>query len=154
ISLWQGQAERGFVITDLGLRHADGSVKAVQIHVTLILSAGVTTSLKPDLGRPPRSFIKPLPPKIDSARMRAPRLIACTDPWHLCASRIAPYPLVPLSHPGLPDQWRTFLATEFDSSDRDFPCYGNLRPYVQADGAYPSQYWGGNANYNFLSALY
>ena len=153
VSLWEGQIERGVAVADLGPRHADGSIKAVTIHSILNVSSGSAKTLTLRLDHP-RTVRAPSPQAIDIAWMRAPRLIGCTDAAHLCASRIAPFPLVPLTHPRLPAQWKTFLTTEFDGRDPDFPCYGNLRPYVQADVKYPAGYWGGNSNYDFLSALY
>ena len=153
VSLWEGEVERGAAITDLTPRHPDGSIKALAVHSMLNVSSGKAKALTLRLDRPP-AVRAPSPGTIDIAWMRAPRLIGCTDVAHLCASRIAPYPLVPVTHPRLPAQWKAFLTTELDGTDRDFPCYGNLRPYVQADEKYPAGYWGGGANYNFLSALY
>jgi hypothetical protein len=153
VSLWEGPVERSLAFADLGPRHPDGSLKVIAIHSALELSSGTTKTLTLVFDRA-RRLPPPTAPRIDSGWMRAPRLIACTDAAHLCASRIAPYPLVPLTHPRLPQGWKTFLMAELDGTDPDFPCYGNLRPYVQADAQYPAGYWGGNANYNFLSALY
>ena len=153
VSLWEGQVERGVAIADLSPRHPDGSIKAVAIHSILDVSSGKSKVLALRLDRPPTAR-RPAPATIDIAWMKTPRLIGCTDAAHLCASRIAPFPLVPLTHRSLPDHWKLFLTTEFDGTDRDFPSYGKLRPYVQADVSYPGGYWGGNANYNVLSALY
>ncbi len=153
VSLWEGSVERSLAFADLGPRHPDGSLKAIAIHASLELSSGQTKTLTLALDRP-RKLAPPTAARIDSAWMRAPRLIGCTDAAHLCASRIAPYPLVPLNHPRLPQAWKTFLSTQFDGTDPDFPAYGNVRPYVQSDTKYPAVYWGGNSNYNFLSALY
>jgi hypothetical protein len=153
VSLWEGPLEKALAISDLSPRHPDGSIKAISIHSVLDISSGKTEALTLVLDRPP-TVRPPAPATIDIAWMKTPRLIGCKDAAHLCASRIAPFPLVPVTHPGLPGQWKTFLTTEFDGTDPDFPCYGNLRPYVQADEKYPAAYWGGNANYNFLSALY
>jgi hypothetical protein len=153
VSLWEGQVERGVAISDLSPRHPDGSIKAIAIHSILNVSSGKATALTLRLDRPPTARA-PSPATVNIAWMRTPRLIGCTDAAHLCASRIAPFPLVPVTHPSLPAHWKAFLTTEFDGTDRDFPCYGNLRPYVQADVKHPAGYSGGNANYNFLSALY
>ena len=153
VSLWEGEVERGVAVADLGPRHSDGSVKVVAIHSILTVSSGKAKAVTLRLDRAPAAR-GPSAVAIDSGWMKTPRLIGCTDAEHLCLSRVAPFPLVPVTHPRLPAQWKAFLTTEFDGTDRDFPCYGNLRPYVQADAKYPAGYWGGGANYNFLSALY
>ena len=132
-------------------RHPDGSLKVVHVHVQLPLGSGEIRPLQLRLDRSPSNSISPA--TIDVAWMRQPRLLGCTDPAHMCSSRVAPFPLVPANHPNLPEQWRKLLTTEFDRVDKDFPSFGNALRSLRSGEPW-SGTGGGNANYEALSAAY
>jgi len=125
VSLWNaaGTTEIGATVSALYPQHPDGSVKVVRIDATLTLATGVELPLLLRLGTP-RVVGGPTPITINAAWMKNPRLIGCTDAAHMCASRVAPGPLVPVDHPNLPAKWKAFLTTEFDSTSPHWPAYG------------------------------
>ena len=151
VTLWDGVTEIGITVSALWPRHPDGSVKVIRVSATLNLAAATQHDYTLRLGTA-RTQSGPPEPAITGAWMRNPRLIACTDAAHLCASRTAPLPLVPIPHPTLPAQWNKFLTTEWDDPNTPYPSWGRVRAKVMADDH--STNLGGSANYNFISALY
>ena len=149
--LWDGSTEVGITRTPLYPVHLDGSLKAVKIDATLSLTAGSTLALTLVTDTTPTQM-GPGYTAITEAWMRAARLIGCTDPLYLCNSEIAPWPLTPANNPSLPDGWRTFLTTQFDGTDHDFPTWGNFAPIVWSETAIT--YGANNANYDPLTAIY
>ncbi len=170
VSLWEGATERGVVVQALSPLHPDDSLKVIQVHAQLTVATGEQKSLTLKIGVAP-TVPAPVPAVITIAWMRAPRLLGCTDAAHLCASRIATMPLVPLADPNLPTAWRNLLSTEFDLVNwlypeetwvgTDKPTYANHRPYIEQNVNYNdgvtthfSFGWGGNASYDGLSPFY
>jgi hypothetical protein len=151
VTLWDGVTEIGITVSALWPRHPDGSVKVIRVSATLNLAAATPHDYTLRLGTA-RTQSGPPEPAITGAWMRNPRLMACTDAAHLCASRTAPLPLVPIPHPNLPAQWNKFLTTEWDDPNTPYPSWGRIRARVMADDH--SRNLGGSANYNFISALY
>jgi hypothetical protein len=151
VTLWDGVTEIGSTVSALWPRHPDGSVKVIRVSATLNLAAATQHDYTLRLG-PARTQRGPTEPAVTGAWMRNPLLIACTDAAHLCASRTAPLPLVPIPHPNLPAQWNKFLTTEWDDPNTPYPSWGRIRGRVMADDH--SKNLGGSANYNFISALY
>ncbi|MGH8582457.1 MAG: hypothetical protein ACREWG_06625 [Gammaproteobacteria bacterium] len=139
-------------ISALYPQHVGGSLKVVRVSATFTLASGVQKNLTLKIGTAPLVTPGPSEPTITGAWMRNPTLIGCTDATHMCATRVAPLPLVSVDHPDLPAQWKTFLTTEFDVTTGVWPSWGRPRSQVLADTV-PGTF-GGTANYNFLSALY
>ena len=138
------------LLTPASPLHPDGSLRVIQVDATLDVNSGILRPLRLVLGQP-ATLAGPPATTITGAWLKAPRLLGCTDALHLCESRIAPFPLVPVTHPSLPDQWKKMLTVEFDGTDPNFPAYGNMRPEVMAD--VPTRF-GDSATYDALACLY
>lgn len=150
ISIWNGTTELPIYASSLSPRHPDGSVKCVLVQTSLTLDSAATISLQLRLTvAPTAGTVSPI--TIDTAWMQEPTLLACADAMHMCRSRVAPAPLIPTDHPNLPAKWKTFLTTQFDSLDNDWPTFGNA-----VNAHRNGRRWadGGNANYNNVSAAY
>lgn len=152
VALWDGAQEIGCTASALWPQHPDGSMKVVQIAATLNLASGVQKNLTLRLGDP-RTVSGPAQPFINEAWMKNPRLIGCTDAAHLCASRVATLPLVPIPSPLLPESWNKFLTEEWDDPDTTYASWGRVKARVMADDPNTFGLWGA-ANYNFLNAMY
>ena len=159
ISVFQGSTELPIAVASLDLTHPDGTLKAVKIDTQLSAANEVEIPLTLRLGQAPTAgSVTPVEP--NAAWMTAPRLLACTDPAHLCRSHIALGPLVPLDTPSLPAQWLTALTTEFDGTESSYPGYG--RPISlflagatgtqQSPTPWPN--YASGATYNALYPLY
>jgi hypothetical protein len=149
ITLWESNTELGLTVSALWPQHPDGSVKVIQCHTTLTLASGVTKALTLRFDRT-RAVAGPAAATINEAWMKQPRLLACTDATHLCASRVAGLPLVPIPNPALPARWNTWLTTEFDLPGLN-PNWGAIKARIMADD--PNSI-GGAANYNVGHLMY
>jgi len=150
VSLHDGVTELPIHAEALNPRHADGSIKAVQVQTSLSLNSGVEKPLTLRIGSSPSGgTVAPI--TINMAWMEKPTLLACTDAAQMCSSRLAPAPLVPTDHPAMPAKWKEFLTTEFDDPTGIGPSYGKA---LESERAGTPWNKGGNANYNALSAMY
>jgi hypothetical protein len=130
MSLWNGATEIGAYFSALYPQHYStdpASVKSLMVSFSLNLDTatqpvdGVPLTLK--IGTP-RTVSGPSGhPTINRAWMKFPKLFGCTDPVHMCASRIAFGPLVPMNDPrvlALPN-WRAFLTNELETGNPSNP---------------------------------
>lgn len=159
ISLFNGGTELPISVTSLDLTHPDGTLKAVKVDAQLSAADETEIPLTLRLGQAPTAgSVTPVEP--DDTWMTAPRLLACTDPAHLCKSHIALGPLVPIDTPALPAAWVTALTTEFDGTETSYPGYG--RPISlflagttntqQSPSPWPN--YASGATYNALYPMY
>ena len=109
----------GIHIRLLDGRHSDNSYRSAYVEFTATCGSAATipcsvvlgqTRATPDIATPANTV--ELSPRSWHA---APTLFAITDATYLCNSRVAPLPLVPLTHPGLPVSVVTYLTTFHDS---------------------------------------
>jgi hypothetical protein len=120
VSLWTGappgSAERQAYITALYPQHPDGSIKCVMVSTAITLASGVEQALTLKIGTGPALAPSPTAhPTINAAWMKFPLLIGCTDSTHMCQSRVAFGPLVPVNDPRLPVNWQSLLTTELEN---------------------------------------
>ncbi len=114
VSIWQGSTELPINVNPLNGVHPDGSLKSLQVQ-TEISAANETVVpliLRLDIAPSAGTFSQET---IDYLWCENPRFLYSPDAEHLCASRIAPLPLVPMDSPSLPDSWKTFLTTTADN---------------------------------------
>lgn len=152
VTLWDGVTEIGITVSALWPRHPDGSLKVIRVSATLNLAAATQHNYTLRLGTA-RTQSGPTEPAITGAWMKTPRLIGCTDAAHLCASRVATLPLVPIPHPNLPASWNKFLTEEWDHPTTPYASWGRFKARVMSDDPDKAGFWGA-ANYNFLNAMY
>jgi len=157
VSLWDGGSQLPLYIEALTPRHPDGSIKAALLQTSYSLSSGQKDlTLRLDAGR---TAGVPSKMAVGTSWMEAPTLLGCTDRHHLCASRISLLPLVPYDHPNLPQVWRDFLTTDFDSLDTNFPTgynavYAYDNGYTENSVPYGYALKINGATYNGLSTYY
>lgn len=108
----------GIYIQLLNGRHSDDSYRSTYVEFTATCGTAETVACEvrinqtrnvADIGSPADAV--ELSPRSWQA---APTLFAITDAAYLCASKVAPLPLVPLTHPNLPSSVVTYLTTEMD----------------------------------------
>jgi hypothetical protein len=127
----------GLWIEALEARHSDDSIKSAYVEFTASCDSDESVACEVRIGQArTNADLGAVTNAVDRAPrawQAAPTLFAITDAAYLCASRIAPMPLVPLSHPNLPASVVTWLTTEFDVWNASTSTSGN----AQYDEQYP-----------------
>lgn len=136
VSLWNadGTAEIGSYVSALYPQHPDGSIKSLMVSATMAIAFGVELPLLLKVGTPPSGGGPTAHPIIDAYWMKYGRLIGCTDAFHMCASRVAPGPLVAMADPRLPAKYKTFLSDEFDLKSSHWSTYGWVLERLRVHG--------------------
>jgi len=114
VSAFDGDTELPIYVNALNGTHSDSSIKSLQVQVKISAANEVEIPLTLNLDVPP-SAATFAPDTIDYRWCENPRFFFCTDAEHMCASHIAPLPLVPMNSPTLPTSWQTFLTTTADN---------------------------------------
>src|SRR6185503_6598059 len=158
VSLWNaaGTVEIGSFISALypqhppGPTHLFGSIKVLRVSATMTIANETELPLLLKVGTAPAGGGPTAHPTNVDGRgswanfgdttvpgsLKFPRLICCTDAAHLCASRVALGPLVPLSHPNLPVNWVDLFTNQFENGWTS-PNTANARP-TQSSGSFPT----------------
>src|SRR6185503_8568948 len=153
VSLWRGTspgiAEVPAYITALYPQHPDGSIKVLRVSTILPLAPDESADFVLKLGTNPTTIASPTShPVVDGSEnagsLKFPRLLACTDASHLCQSRVAPYPLIPLADPRLSanlvdyftNQWENGWTTDMEPSQQSgsFPTFKIMRNMLLTRG--------------------
>lgn len=163
ISIWDGVTELPIAVIDSDLRHTDGSVKIAFVHASLSAADQVEVPLTLQLSTAPTAGTV-TPETVTKDTLVAPRVLGCNDADHLCASRVALGPLIPISKmvslagsdPAM-SQWVNTLTVEFDSKDAGGAVgYGWAKDYFDRDDQTNGWPLGspGNACYNAVYPMY
>lgn len=111
----------GIWIEALGGSHPDGSIVSAYIEFDHSVADASPVTAAVEIGTP--RTVADLGSRADAVErsprswLAAPTLFAITDPYYLCAARVAPRPLVPLSHPNVPAGWYDLLTTRYDADN-------------------------------------
>lgn len=158
VSVWDGATEVPALVTCLYPQHLDGSVKSLQVDVQLSLPNLTAKALTLKVGTP-GTAPPPTPTVVSRASLRAPRLLACSDAEHLCASRVALFPLVPFAR--MVEPYKTMLTTEFEictildgNKNPAYPSYAKVLEHLRVLGDVAATYPYQDANYNALAPMY
>lgn len=156
MSIWNGGTELPIAVVDSGLRHSDGSVKVAFVHTQLSAANQVEVPLTLQLATAP-SAGSVTPTTVSESTMFSPKALACTDADHLCKSRVALGPLVPIAtlrSLGL-NKFADFLEPELIETGVNIPTLGKPKAFMDAGST--GQWWSGgsgNAQYNAQYVAY